>query len=80
MFVAADQLRPVNMTECNIVNRREMAGGERLQGPDIDIAYRITLTGADGGQVTAGNDRQRAVTAQVAGLLILLLIIVADSA
>ena len=79
MVAAADLLRPVNMAEGNIINGGKMAGGERLQRADVDIAHRIALAGANGGQVAAGDDRQRTIAAQGAGGFVLLLIIVADS-
>ncbi len=49
-----------------------------IQCADVNVADGIAFAGADGGQMAAGNDGQRPIAAQRAGLLILLLIIVAD--
>lgn len=49
-----------------------------IQCADVNVADGIAFAGADGGQMAAGNDGQRPIAAQRAGLLILLLIIAAD--
>jgi hypothetical protein len=47
--------------------RGKMAGREGIQRADIDVANRIAFAGADGGQMAAGDDRQRTIAAQGAG-------------
>ncbi|SSL87238.1 Uncharacterised protein [Klebsiella pneumoniae] len=78
MLAAADHLRPVNMAQRNVVGRGEVLRRKGIQCADVNVADGIAFAGADGGQMAAGNDGQRPIAAQRAGLLILLLIIVAD--
>ncbi len=78
VLAATDHLRPMNMAQRNVVGRREVLRRKGIQRADVNVADGIAFAGADGGQVAAGNDGQRPIAAQRAGLLILLLIIVAD--
>ncbi len=66
------------MAQRNVVGRGEVLRREGIQRADINVANGIAFAGADGGQMAAGNDGQRAIAAQRAGLMILFLIIVAD--
>ena len=78
MLAAADDLRPVNMPEGNVVGGGEVLRRKRVQRTDIDLAHRITLTGSDGGEVSGGNDRNGLIAAQGAGFRMLLVIIAGD--
>ena len=76
MLAAADDLRPVNMPEGNVVGG-EVLRRKRVQRTDIDLAHRVTLTGSDGGEVSGGNDRNGLIAAQ-RGFRMLLVIIAGD--
>src|SRR5690606_21819803 len=80
VFRAANDLRPVNVSQRDIIGRREVLRRESIQRANIDVTYRVTFTGANGGQVPGGDNRQSliAVAAQLTGFLILLLVIIRD--
>jgi hypothetical protein len=78
VVAAANLLCPVDVAQRDIVGRREMLSGEGIQRPDINVTYRVTFTGPDGGEMAGGDNRQEAVTAQLAGGSILIGIIVGD--
>lgn len=71
MLTAADDLRPMNMSQRDIVRRREVLRRERVQRADIDVADRIAFTGANGRQMARGDHRQGAIVTQGAGVGIL---------
>ncbi len=48
MLCAADTLRAVNVSQCDII-RREMLRRKGIQRTDINVANRIAFAGADGG-------------------------------
>ncbi len=49
MLCAADTLRAVNVSQCDIIRWREMLRRKGIQRTDINVANRIAFAGADGG-------------------------------
>lgn len=78
MFRAADNLRPVNMPQCDVVRGWKVLRRKGVQRTDINVTYSVTFTGANGGQMPGRNDGQVSIATQRAGVLILLLVIVGD--
>lgn len=80
MFRAADNLRPVNMSQRDVVRWWEVLCREGVQRTDINVTYGVTFTGADGGQMSGRNDGDIPIAAQRTGVLILLLVIISNRA
>jgi hypothetical protein len=78
MLAAANFLRAMNMPEGDVIGGREVLRRKGIQCADIDVTHGITFAGTDGGQVAAGDNRQRAVAAQRTGLLVLVLIVISN--
>ena len=78
VLAAADDLRPVYVPERNVVGWREVLRRKGIQRADIDVAYGVTFTGPDGGEMPGRNHRNRLVAAQGAGIGVLLVIIIGD--
>jgi hypothetical protein len=51
-------LRPVDVAERDVVDRRKGAGREGFERADVDFAHRFAAAGADRGQVAGGDQRQ----------------------
>ena len=78
MLAAADDLRPVDVPERNVVGWREVLRRKGVQRADIDVTHGVTFTGPDGGEVPGRNHRNRLVTAQGTGFGVLLAVIIGD--
>ena len=79
MLAAADDLRPVNVPERDVVGRREVLRREGIQRADLDVTYGVTFTGTNGGEMPGRNHRDCRFAAQGAGIGMLLVIIISDS-
>ncbi|MNE25743.1 hypothetical protein D3C80_1190810 [compost metagenome] len=49
MFTAANLLCSMDMPKRDVIGGREVLRRERIQRTNINFAYRVTFTGADGG-------------------------------
>ena len=78
VLAAADDLRPVDVSERNVVGWREELRRKGVQRADIDVTHGVTFTGPDGGEVPGRNHRNRLITAQGTGFGVLLAVIVGD--
>ena len=78
MLRTANFLRPVDVTQCDIIGRREILRRESIQRANINVTHGVTFAGTHGGQVAGGDNRQGEIATQRAGGLVLLLVIVGD--
>ncbi len=78
MILTTNNLWTMNVPEGDIVHRGKILRREGVQRTNIDVAHRVAFAGPDGGEVAAGDNRQRRVAAQGTGLLVLLLVVVGD--
>ena len=56
MLGPADNLRPVNMSQRDVIGWWKVLRRKGVQRTNINVTYGVTFTGANGGQMPGRND------------------------